>query len=194
MTWLALRLFFGKAWNFIIAHWQIVAVALIVAYALHYKHAYEGAVKEIAAIHAQIEKALEIQSAKDVKTANDAEILRITTSKAHQEEIAILLQDYNKLVITRDQLKKELISEKDNINRMLNDAYQLRIANSGNGTSDQVPSTITNTTEGGADCNATLATVVKSCQVTTADYNELATEWENNCQIYGCKDIEESKQ
>lgn len=179
MTWLLLKNFLSNAVAFIIAHWQVIIMALIFSYALHEKSAYERNVKafddyKMAQAGLVVKRQLD-----DAKNNADAAQLSTINQVFHNAEIA-------RLNLDRDKIKKDLTNEKTIIANAIS-ANRVSSDNTSGIRLPKVPTAAENTSSCGADCDRTIANLVEAGQSCAIDYNALWTEWDNNCKIYGCQ-------
>lgn len=178
LTLLLLKSYLGRIYDFCSANWRICLFGLILGVAFYYKYRYTLSVEALATFKQEIATLSAQQEAKNVLMKQSSAILAKSTQVAYETQIASLSLD-------RKKLTQDLANDKDTLNSMLNDAYQLRL-NNGGSSSSKVSSTTELLTESERNIN-TVATLIKSCQQTTIDYNTLYKSWTDNCAIYGCE-------
>lgn len=179
MTFLLIRTFLGKFIDFFIAHWRVICIGLMLCAIFYYKTCYERTTRELEAFKANIAHLVQVKEAENAQIKKSADIMAKNAHTAYLDEIS----RHN---LDRAKLTKDLANEKDNLNNLLNDAYQLRLNLAGSRTSDKVPTSTELLTESERNRN-TIATLVKSCQDTTIAYNSLMQSWIDNCALYGCE-------
>jgi len=146
-------------------------------------------------LQAQKEFAAHLQADKDALIKRDAEN-KLNTILAQKKTDADKLAYEQKLKdanLDRDKLKKELINEKANINRIVANARKLQ-NNTATTSTDGLPSVSvpTDLFAERSDYNA-IVTLDQACKVTTQDYNELMRKWLDHCSIYKCVNLEDAK-
>lgn len=183
------KLVIGKAIGmvkFAIEHWRIVlpAIVIIVA-AWHYlglRAERDAAIKELNeyVTQATLEKA--------ARQAEIAEKVRIhqnileSSRKSHAEQIAQLEAQYHALKNTSSRTIADLRAE-------LRDTIK---ATSSSRLSD-ISETIGTPPESGRNGDAAVTgqeyieALEIGCAITTADYNALWNDWNEACQVYGCR-------
>ena len=173
---------------FIIAHWRIILPVVIVGYCLHLYFAEvkraDSAEKALATLQAQIKQAQADREKQNIQ-AQHTFALKLAESEAKA-----------KAVIEKYQLDRK--REKEN----LRSYYEKRIANNRhawadrlrnnttNPATDGLPKTAENTNglaEGLRECDGTLATLERACQITTNDYNRLRVWGDSVCKVVVCE-------
>lgn len=179
---------FGKILAFIIAHWRIILPLLIVGYCLHLYFAQvkraDTAEQALATLQRQIKQAQADREKQNIQ-AEHAFALKMAESETKA-----------KAVMKKYQLDRK--RETDN----LRSYYEKRIANNRhswtdrlrndttNITTDGLPQTAENTSgfaEALRDCDGTVATIERACQITTNDYNRLRVWADEACKMVGCE-------
>lgn len=168
---------FSNALPFILKHWRIVFIGLILCATFYYKTAYQRTVQEFQLYKADIAKVV-------AKKEYENEIIRKQSKITLDNNKQQYENDLKRYKLDRTKIAKELDNEKENITNLLNDAYRLRMQSSGSGICE-VP-TPSKTPTSRSD-NNTIIALVESAKLCAIDYNSLMKAWKDNCVIYGCE-------
>lgn len=178
--------------SFLLKNWRIwaflgaiILIAAMVTYCLHTLNASEKRAKTAENDLIALKHGFALETAK--RAQEHALKLQLSEQKAKQ-----LAENYQaeiaKLNIDRAKLKRELSNEKDYLNSVLADAYELRVsAASSSAGRSEVPSATELSTETKRDCNGTLVRLIQAGQSCALDYKSLYESWQTNCDIYGCR-------
>lgn len=170
--------------TFIIEHWQVFLVLAILCTAYYYKTAYERE-KHAYEVHLLADmKAFEVRQAEN-KVKADAVAAQF---KKQAEEYQAELARY-KLNADREakNLKDNLNAIQDILNRTRT-GYEFRLQ-TGHGEAAglrEVPVATDTSAQSERDSNA-VASLVRACQLTTLQYQQLYDAWVDACAIHGCE-------
>lgn len=177
IAWAVIKTFLGSAGRFIAAHWQAIAVALIVAVALHYKTAYEHTAQELAAFKSDIAKAVEMKQVADKLKRNQAAKEVAAAEEKHKQQIEGIKYEYEKRnkisSITINALRSELRTK-------ISDSFTLPII-----TPDS-SATASEWQNSYAAISGQYESLREACTITTIDYNALRTWADSACDQVGC--------
>ncbi|HEY8355388.1 MAG TPA: hypothetical protein VIK69_10300 [Methylophilaceae bacterium] len=184
------KLVIGKAIGvvkFAIEHWRIVlpAIVIIVA-AWHYmglRAERDNAIKDLNEyVHqAELEKAA--REAENAEKARIHQNILESSQKLHAEQIAKLEAQYHALKSTSSRTIADLRSE---LRDAIKAAHDSRLSG--------ISETIGTSPESGRNGDTAvtgqeeyLEALEIGCAITTADYNALWNDWNDACQVYGCR-------
>lgn len=189
---ITLLLFFAKAksvisgfFSFALTHWRIILPVAIVCIGLLKYNAAINRADDAEKAYRGLQTAIQVERTKrEAENKLNAILAQKKTAAAN-----LLFEQKLKLAnLDREKIKKDLLNEKANINRILANARKLQNNDTTATHGLPIVSVPTDLFAERSDYNA-IVTLEEACQVTTQDYNELMQSWIGFCEIYGCEHV-----
>ena len=186
MTWLLVKVFLGKASDWIVAHWQLVLFGLICLYAYHEKSAYNDAMQSLAAYKQEQTALVEKQKADNlVKYISAQSKVNLATNVANFDMTSLNLNreksshDMKALYENKiNQLKCNLAANTDSLHSLSTSSASSAV---------EVASNTEEPSEGRGISDGAFVTLEKACTIETLDYNLLRTWADAVCGIAVCE-------
>lgn len=170
-----------------IEHWRVVLPAIIIIVAAwHYlglRAERDTAIKELAEYVRQAELQKAAREAEIAEKARIHQNILESSRKSHAEQIAQLEASYHALKNTSSRTIADLRAE-------LRDTIKAASASR----LPSIPETIGTSPESGGNGDTAvtgqeeyLEALEIGCAITTADFNALWNDWNDACQVYGCR-------
>lgn len=193
MTWLLVKVFLGKASDWIVAHWQLVLFALMAFAIWHYQSDYKAAVKELADYK---------QEATDASNKQIAElaIKKVTAQSVVDTAVSFAALDMTRFNLDRTQSTNDIKKLYETKISSVKHNLALRTGSLQPTSSD--PSNTTEATSdtqelagAGQECDAAIARseanykiLEDACTITTSDFNVCRVVIDADTLMYGRED------
>lgn len=172
--------------KFVIEHWRIVLPAIVVIVAAwHYlglRAERDSAIKELAEYVHQAELQKAAREAENAEKDRIHQNILESSRKSHAEQIAQLEAQYHALKNTSSRTIADLRAQ---LRDTIKTASPSRLPG--------ISETIGTPPESGRNGDAAvtgqdyLEALEIGCAITTADFNALWNDWNDACQVYGCR-------